>query len=257
MKRRATSTPVPATVWVFDALSRLALWGVIALGVVLALRAAWLNGHAPIQQVLIVGDTTHQSERVLRPYLTDSLNGDFWRLDLAAVAAAISDAPWVRRAVVQRDYPMRLRVIIEEHQAVAWWGEAQGNRLVNPYGEIFEASLDGPAPEDWPVLSGPPERAREVLQAYVQLNQSLRDSPLPVRGVSLSPHGTWRATVGDGVSLALGRDDFATWPRKLQQMSDTLSVLRQRYDQALRSIDLRYPNGFAVSLSGISVGPQL
>lgn len=257
MKRRAAPAPLPATVWVFDALSRLALWGVIALGLALAGRAAWLNGQTPIRQVLIVGDTSHQSERVLRPYLTDSINGDFWRVDLAAVAAAISDAPWVRQAVVQRDYPQRLRVIIEEHQAVAWWGEAKGNRLVNPYGEIFEASLDGPAPEDWPVLAGPPERAREVLQAYSQLSQGLRNSPLQVRGVSLSPHGTWRATLNDDVSLALGRDDFATWPSKLKHMTDTLSVLRQRYDQALRSIDLRYPNGFAVSLSGVSVGPQL
>ena len=56
--------------------------------------------------------------------------------------------PWVREARVQREFPNRLRVTLEEHQAVAWWGQAGSGYLVNRLGEVFEASPDegdGPA----------------------------------------------------------------------------------------------------------------
>lgn len=257
MSRKPATATAPVTLWVWDALSRLLL-AAAALGAALLLgRALWLRWVTPIAAVVVVGDTEHQSERVLRPYLQAGVRGDFWRSDLTAVAQALADAPWVRSAVVARDYPARLRVQIEEHRAVAWWGEAKGTRLVNDRGEIFEAPLESSGSPNWPVLIGPAQRSSEVLAAYRQLSDGLRDGPFQVSALELSPHGSWRATLNDDLSLVLGRLDQAEWPTRLQRMNATLALLRQRYDQALRSIDLRYPNGFAVSLRGVTVGPKL
>ena len=258
MNRRLTPTPMPTTVAVLDALSRLLLWAVVLAGLVWGTQLWARQMHAPIQRVTVVGDTAHQSELGLRPYLQPLRHANFWTLDLARLAESVNDAPWVRRVTLARDYPAGLRLRLEEHQAVAWWSEANGNRLVNQFGEIFEASLDdATVAASLPVLDGPIERSADLLRAFVQLQTRLQGTPLRAHALRLSPHGSWQATLNDGVELALGREDTNAWANKLTQMTDTLNALRQHYDQNLRSIDLRYPNGFAVSLHGVSVGPQL
>lgn len=255
----AMGKDIPITLRVWDGLSRLLLWAAAALVLVALVRLVWQGVHAPVTHVVISGDTMHQSEHGLRPYLSEPLKVDFWRLPLSSVAASIDEAPWVRQATVQRDYPAGLRVHIQEHQAAAWWAEAMGNRLVNSYGEIFEAPVsdEDKATQHWPVLNGPAERSAEILRAYVQLSQALANTDLQVQSLRLSAHGTWQAVLNADIQLALGRSAPETWHDKLAPMLSTLPALRSSYDQALRSIDLRYPNGFAVSLSGVSVGPKL
>jgi hypothetical protein len=53
-----------------------------------------------------------------------------------STAAALEQLPWVRRAEVWRKWPSRIEVRIEEHQAVAHWGDGEG-QLVNTFGELF------------------------------------------------------------------------------------------------------------------------
>jgi len=43
--------------------------------------------------------------------------------------------------VVRRDFPNRLRVELEEHQAVAYWGAEGDSRLLNSFGEVFDANV--------------------------------------------------------------------------------------------------------------------
>ncbi len=257
MSKRPESTPIPVTLKVLDGLSRLLLWGVVVAGLGLAAQRLVQQGGSIIKRVVVEGDTRHQTAVGLRPYLQAVSQLNFWTLNLNQVAQKISDVPWVRRVTVQRDFPAGLRLHIEEHQAVAWWAEANGNRLVNQFGEIFEATLDDAAAPSLPILDGPSERSADILRAYVALSERLKDSGMQAHALRLSPHGSWQATLDDQVLLALGRDDTQAWGEKLHRMNQTLSALRQHYDQALRSIDLRYPNGFAVSLHGVSVGPQL
>ena len=56
-------------------------------------------------------------------------------VDLQQVRRLFESVPWVRQAVVQREFPNRLRVTLQEHQAVAWWGESGSGQLVNDAGE--------------------------------------------------------------------------------------------------------------------------
>lgn len=259
MSRDTAPAAIPVTVHVMDGLSRLLWWAAWAWVCMVLGQQLLALLRSPIQRVIVTGDTTHQSEHVLRPYLSAIEHADFWRLPLAPVAQSLEDAPWVRHVGLQRDFPKRLRIHIEEHQAAAWWGEAGGNRLLNTYGEVFEAPLteDERAKQHWPVLNGPAERSADILRAYVSLRELLDAHALRISELSLSPHGAWHAVLNDSIQLALGRAAPSQWASQVTPMLQTLPALRARYDQALRSIDLRYPNGFAVSLSGISVGPKL
>lgn len=223
-----------------------------------AALASWAYHHPAwtVEHVEIRGDNRHQSDISVQRAIKPMLNESFLSIDLSELQRLVEDVPWVRQAAVQRDFPKGLRITIEEHRPVAWWGEAKGTLLVNAQGEIFEAQAEAEESQNWPVLAGPDEHVQDVLKAFNDLQASLRSANLSAKRLMLSPHGSWTAVLDGDIELALGRAQANDWLTQVNRMINTLPDLRQRYEQALRSIDLRYPNGYAVALAGVSVGPR-
>ena len=94
-----------------------------------------------IRAIAVTGEVTHNNAVTLRANVVPRLSGTFLTLDLTQARKAFESVPWVRQAVVHRDFPNRLRVQLQEHQAVAYWGAESESRLVNNFGEVFEANL--------------------------------------------------------------------------------------------------------------------
>lgn len=105
-----------------------AVLAVLCLGGV----GTWLVRHPvwTVQGISVDGDVHHQSAVTLRTQLASQLRAalapGFLTLDLQRVRQLFESAPWVRQAVVQREFPNRLRVTLQEHEVVAWWGERLG-----------------------------------------------------------------------------------------------------------------------------------
>ena len=85
--------------------------------------ARWLarSPSFDIQSIAVLGDTSHNNAVTLRANVAPRLQGTFFTVDLARVRAAFESVPWVRRAVVRRDFPNRLKVVLQEHRAAAYW----------------------------------------------------------------------------------------------------------------------------------------
>src|SRR5665811_1279869 len=94
-----------------------------ALLLVLAL-AYWAVQHQvfAIRAITVTGDVSHNNAVTLRANVAPRLSGTFLTLDLTAARRAFEAVPWVRRAVVRREFPNRLKVQLQEHKAVAYWG---------------------------------------------------------------------------------------------------------------------------------------
>src|SRR5678815_984608 len=67
-----------------------------------------------IRVITIDGDVGRNSVSTIRANAAPRLAGNFMTLDLAAVRRAFESVPWVRHAVVQRVWPNRLRVRLED-----------------------------------------------------------------------------------------------------------------------------------------------
>ena len=76
---------------------------------------------------------------------------------------ALTAWPW-GKAVVRREFPNRLQVVLQEHQAVAYWGSDSELRLINSYGEVFEANVGEVEAEMLPQLDGPEGQAADGAQ---------------------------------------------------------------------------------------------
>jgi len=192
----------------------------------------------PVREVVVRGELQHTTRAEVEATLEGHVSGNFFSVELGEVRAAAERLPWVRRAGVRRVWPDRLEVTIEEHVALARWGERQ---LLNTFGERFAGKSDARLPR----LAGPPGTEAEVARRYVAFSRTLAPLGTPLEQVVLTPRFAWQLRLGNGVQLALGRDADAAQAR-LERFVQTFGAqgAATRYDY----VDLRYPNGFALRL---------
>jgi len=211
------------------------LVGLVVLAFTLvALQLALRSPLWPVQEVTIQGDLNHTMRSEIEAALHDRVHGNFFSVDVVEVRNALERLPWVRRAAVRRVWPNRLEATLEEHVALARWGESA---LVNTHGERFL----GGSKEALPRFSGPRGTESEVTRRYSRFNELVAPLGTQVQEVILTPRLAWQLRLGNGVRLALGRDADAAEAR-LERFVQAAAKGVVRYDY----VDLRYPNGFAL-----------
>ena len=189
--------------------------------------------------------------------------GNFFSTDLDSVRQLFETVPWVRQVQVRRIWPNTLHVQIEEHQPLALWNEDQ---MINTWGEAFRAN-QGELADDaqLPHFFGPENSERLVVQRYAELARWFAPLSFRVSEVSLSPRYAWSVELADGMRLNLGRDPAADvadphgrsgalpFATRIQRFVQNWPTLAGRLDgRAVSSADLRYANGFAVTLTPVS-----
>lgn len=167
------------------------------------------------------------------------LEGNFISVNLTAVREAFVKLPWVRDAKVNREWPHGLNVMLEEHRAVAYWGD---HALVNTYGEVFRVTVT----MDLPVFTGPNEAsAQEVAQQYQRFNKLLAPINQQIAEISLTSRYAWRLRLNTGTILELGRNEVEQRLARYVSVYNH-SIARWNLQEPLTYVDLRYPNGFAI-----------
>ncbi|MDZ7938283.1 MAG: cell division protein FtsQ/DivIB [Rhodoferax sp.] len=230
----------------------------MAFAGLLAVAAARWVARLPVfelQGVTVSGDMSHNNQATLRANVASRLTGTFFTVDLARVRAAFEAVPWVRRAVVRREFPNRLSVVLQEHQAVAYWEDEESLRLINSHGEVFEANVGEVEQDSLPRLSGPDGQGAEVLAMYQDLAPQFQAMGMVLEQLELTGRGSWRGEVEGGASVELGRGSVADVDARVQRFLKTLTQVTSRYGrplQAVESADLRHENGYAVKLRGVT-----
>ncbi len=232
------------------------LFMVFAL-LVLGLAAGWVVRHPmfAIGGMVVTGEVTHNNVVTLQANVMHRLSGTFLTMDLALARSAFETAPWVRQAVVRREFPNRLKITLQEHKAVAYWGGEGESRLVNSFGEVFEANLGELEDEVMPRLNGPEGQAAQILATYYALQPLFEDRDTAIEQLDLSPRGGWRVLLDTDASLELGGGSTAEVLARTQRFLSTVSQVTARYGrqlEALETADLRHENGYAIRLRGVT-----
>ncbi len=208
-----------------------------------------------IAGVTLLGEVAHSNEVTVRANLLPHLNASLLTLDLEQARAQFESLPWVRRAVVRREFPNRLRVHLQEHHAAAYWGEEDESRLVNDQGEIFEANLGEVEKEGLPRLVGPTEQSAQMLSTYRTLKPVFQGVDLGLEQLELSPRGSWRAVLDSGAVIEMGQGEQEVLRERVARFVQTVTQAAQKHQRrvdAVESADLRYPHGYALRLQGVS-----
>ena len=161
----------------------------------------------------------------------------------------------MRKAVVEREFPNRIRVSLLEHKPAAYWGQEGEGRLLNEQGEVFDANWGEVDDERLPKLHGPDNQSTLVLQVFEQVRPEFKKMGLDVREFNLSERGSWSARLSNGGVVEIGRGETAEIVARVSNFTKTLPQVSVRYDRqvsALESADLRHDHGYALRLKGIT-----
>lgn len=191
----------------------------------------------PLRKLDINGQLIHVNREQVKLIVQQDMKGNFFTLDINKIRNAFEKLPWVRTVNVRRRWPDHLEVALEEHQALARWGNIG---LVNTRGELFQAVSDDVLPE----FIGPtPESAKDIAEHYVLFKTALDPLKLVPVQIVLSPRRSWQVRLKSGLNLELGREEVSPRMMKFTRVFER-SVAK--LPATVNYVDLRYPNGFAV-----------
>jgi len=233
--------------------AQLMLWSanfLYALAVILLLYALlFLVIHLPIfplKRVDVKGDLRHVNYEQVSFIVTREFKGNFFTLDLAQVGKGFQKLPWVRNVNVRRQWPDTVEVTLEEHQELARW--ANGG-LVNTRGELFQAASNS----NLPVFSGPEGSVRDIAQLYGQFSSILGQIQLKPVHLQMNERRALQLKLDNGLQLELGRGQPVL---RMEKFARVYQATIARMPQTVATVDLRYPNGFAVRFGAAKNGAK-
>lgn len=217
----------------------------------------WMLQHPAfsIQAITVQGDVTRNNAVTLRANVMPQLSGNFFTIDLNRTREAFEAVPWVRGAVVHRDFPNSLRAVLVEHEPMALWGDEDSNKMVNQQSRVFEANVEDVDVERLPRLRGPDEQSAVVVAMYRHLRPHFEGMDMGIEQLELTPRGSWRVLTQSGAWLELGRGTEAEVGAQLKTFFRTLSQVTDRFGRtptALVGADLRHKDGYALRLRGVT-----
>jgi len=250
----ADSIPVPFDVKLMNIVSNLA-FAVVAL-MLLAAGAWWVlrQPFFPIAGIKVDGDVTHNNEVTLRANVAPQLSGNFFTVDLARARTAFESVPWVRKAVVRREFPNKLRVTLTEQVPVANWGDEAGSKLINSFGDVFEANV-AEVDDRLPRLDGPIEQAGQVLGMYRVIAPIFQPYDFSVDELTLSSRGSWKVVLNSGAEIELGRGQPEEVAARAQRFLKTVTQVAGQYHRTAADVegaDLRHNDAYALRLRGVT-----
>lgn len=211
--------------------------------IVAATQLVLRSGLVQLREVTVLGSLAQSDRDQIRRAANAALSGNnFLAIDLDSVRHALERVPWVRRVEVRRVWPDRLEVALEEHVALARWGETE---LINTHGERFTATTTEPLP----VFAGPAGAEADIAHRYRRFAELLAPLAEAPQRVTLTSRHAWQVRLQSGLHLELGRD-YPAEPaerrlaRFVASFPQTLARLQRRHEY----VDLRYPHGFALRI---------
>ena len=228
-----------------------ALFGLVLL--VLIASGVWWVIQRPmftLSTIKVVGVTPqslrHVNAVTIRNAALPKIRGNFFTANVDAVRGAFESVPWVRKASVQREWPNKLTVTIDEHVALGTWGD--DGRLISVAGDVFTANLaEAEDDTDLIALSGPDGSEKEVLSQYQAFKTWFAKINLTPDSVTYSPRYAWSVNLNNGMRVELGRvQDGSTLKSRVDKLMMVYPKLVANAQESIESVDMRYPNGLAM-----------
>lgn len=194
----------------------------------------------PIKYVRIEGVFQYISKDEIQQALLQQVMTGFFNLDVFAIKRSMLALPWVARVKVQRVWPDTIKIKVYEHYPLVRWGDVG---LLNEHGELFR-------PEkllnfgNLPLLNAPAGSEKEFMSIMKGLQVDLAAHALVLSEFKVNKREAWSVVLSNGLVLLLGRKQPL---EKFLRFLRTLPLLGTQKIGSMQIVDLRYPNGYAVT----------
>lgn len=196
-------------------------------------------GTLPIKQVRIEGKFRNLSTNTLQELVKDRVTGGFFNINVSAVRDILLTEPWVKDVSVHRVWPDSLLVYVTEQDAAAIWKQSG---LLNKSGVLFIPGKET-FPKNLPLLEGPDGTQALVMNKYLYIKNRLDKVNMKISVLQLNERRAWMFVTEEGIKVILGRKDF---DERVTRFVELVAVSLGDKIRSAETIDMRYPNGFAV-----------
>ena len=212
-----------------------------------------------IEQIEVRGQLKHVNGSQVTKVVQQSLDGNYFSASLDQLEAEINQIPWVFNTTVRRQWPSTLVVRIDEVQPIAEWGDDQ---WLNSSGDLVKRQ---PWNHPLPVLRGPIAMQKEVWRSFQRWHEKFVSHGLSLDRLEFDERELWYLTLSlsalaiERVANIAGVDSQPLTKAEVTMIVDNgdaegrISRLIEALNSQLiaefpgmKSIDLRYPNGFAI-----------
>lgn len=206
--------------------------------------AYWLSDgtNLVIQRVQVDGNFKYADRQKISDIIEPFISTNLHLLDVKALEEELEFEPWIRSVAITKVWPDKLLIEVVEQVPVAFWGN---DRLLNHYGDIFDASLPEKKGEI-PMLFHPENQGVAMMKKYRDVQKWLATLPKNI-GISAlieNARGSWQLTLTNGLVIEVGNSDHK---KRLKRFVVGYTRVLMTEVSRLNKVDLRYSNGFAVS----------
>ena len=194
----------------------------------------------PLSKIMVGGNFNHLEEQELAELVNMEIDGGFLSMNLNQLRQELQSHPWIHQVSVRREWPSTLKVEVIEEVPIARWGKKGFlNRLGDQLSLPENSNLNS-----LPVLEADFGSSQDMIAQYLLLAELLAPTDLRLTELQRDAVGAWQIETAAGVRIVLGRDQIIEKIRRLIVVWDSgLDVQLNN----IATIDLRYPNGLAVS----------
>ena len=192
-----------------------------------------------ITSVEVKGDLNILDKEQLQPVIEPFTKTNLYLLNEKALETAIENNPWVHSASMTKIWPDKLIITIHEQHPVAFWGDKE---MLAENGEIIKASLPKEK-GNLPLLYSPNDKGRNMATGFLQIRKWMKDFPLKMVEFKEDSRGSWQIKLQNGMTVKIGREHQEKRLRRFMVGFD--HSLKQVIND-VKTVDLRYTNGFAV-----------
>lgn len=219
----------------------------ISLGVLLIVGwIGWKQVHVlsadllPIKYVRIEGAFQYITKDRIKKILINQVSKGLYSANIIQIQKSVNQLPWIKKVKVKRVWPDAIDIKIIEQNPVVRWGE---KGLLNLSGDMF-LPLNIKKFSHLPRIEGPGGNQKKLFEIMQGIEVSLADQKLKLAEFKVNERRAWNIRLTNKMELKLGRNDPLN---KFQRFLQTLALLGDEIVKKVKVVDLRYPNGYALT----------
>ncbi|CDG20338.1 Cell division protein ftsQ [Xenorhabdus poinarii G6] len=204
----------------------------------------WMKdaSRVPLSKLVLTGERHYTTDADIRQaILSLGAPRTFMTQDVNVIQASIKRLPWIRQVTVRKQWPDELKIHLVEYVPYARWNDAQ--QMLDAEGRLFRLPTERRANKQYPMLTGPEGKEKDVLNEYHTMTAFLEKHQIKLKAVIMTARNSWQLILDNNIRLELGNRDKM---ERMKRFIEVYPVLLQNTEKRIAYIDLRYNSGAAV-----------
>ncbi|MEE9413631.1 MAG: FtsQ-type POTRA domain-containing protein [Methylococcales bacterium] len=212
----------------------------ILIGILMIAKSS--SSLMPVREISLHGSFQYANQQKLQYIIDRAADVGFLAIDLPQTQAVMEQLPWIKAVKIERVWPDNLRVYVTEKTAYLRLGT---DKIVSVGGVVFSPASTQQF-SNLPLLDINKAYTPELFRIYREMEYSLARNGYELKQFHINQHGEWALDLSQDIHIEIGRNKPFTVFKRFIAVFPNLGDERINH---LKSIDLRYENGFAIGFS--------